>query len=338
MTQTAELTASDGAANDYLGLPVAISGDTIVAGVPFHKVGSNSKQGAAYVFVMPSSGWATAPHPMTQTAELTASDGAAGDDLGGSVAISGSTVVAGAGGHKVGSSAFQGAAYVFFAPLPTPAIAAPANGASYTQGQVVRASYACSAPTGATITACAGTAPNGQPINTSTLGAHTFTVAATASDGQFVAKSITYTVIKPTLSGLRVSPHRLSIAGREVKRRCVKATRKNSSHKHCRLKIKLKISYTLNGPATVTFTLKLKMPGRKAAGRCVKPTRHNHKHKKCTRLVPIHRSIVKAGAAGTNSFTWGGKIADQALASGTYQLTATPTGGQPHTTTFTIVG
>jgi len=111
-TQTAELTASDGAEEDSLGYSVAISGDTIVAGAPYHAVGSNIRQGAAYVFTMPAGGWENT----TQTAELTASDGAENDQLGYSVAIAENTVVAGAPFHKVSSDANQGAAYVFTTP------------------------------------------------------------------------------------------------------------------------------------------------------------------------------------------------------------------------------
>ena len=113
MTQTAELTASDGEWwAEYLGTSVAISGDTVVAGAPDHAVDSHNLQGAAYVFVMPASGWAN----MTQTAELTSSDGAFPDKFGTSVAISDNTVVAGAIEHTVGSNADQGAAYVFVMP------------------------------------------------------------------------------------------------------------------------------------------------------------------------------------------------------------------------------
>jgi FG-GAP repeat protein len=112
MTQTAELTASDGTEEDSLGYSVAISGDTIVAGAPYHEVGSNTRQGAAYVFTMPAGGWENT----TQTAELTASDGAGDDQLGYSVAIAENTVVAGAPFHKVGSDTNQGAAYVFTTP------------------------------------------------------------------------------------------------------------------------------------------------------------------------------------------------------------------------------
>jgi len=100
--QTAQLTASNGAAGDAFGSSVAISGSTIVAGAS----GSNAGQGAAYVFSYSSAVW-------KQTTELTASDGAASDALGRSVAISGSTIVAGAPGHKVGSVVDEGVAYVF---------------------------------------------------------------------------------------------------------------------------------------------------------------------------------------------------------------------------------
>ncbi len=97
MTQTAKLTASDGVAYDHFGISVAISGDTIVVGAS----GSNSSQGAAYVFVKPTGGWTGA---MTQTAKLTASDGAANDYFGGSVAISGDTIVVGAYGDDIGAN------------------------------------------------------------------------------------------------------------------------------------------------------------------------------------------------------------------------------------------
>ncbi len=59
-----------------------------------------------------------APHadPLDQTAKLTASDGAAFDQLGSAVAISGDTMVVGAPDATVGANARQGAAYVFVKP------------------------------------------------------------------------------------------------------------------------------------------------------------------------------------------------------------------------------
>ncbi|MFZ5797427.1 MAG: hypothetical protein C4563_06890 [Desulfobulbus sp.] len=100
--QNAKLTASDGAAGDWFGLSVAISGDTVVIGT------YNNSITPVYVFTKLSSGWTD----MTQTAKLTASDGTAGDFFGSSVAISGDTIVVGA---KFDNSS-TGSAYVFTKP------------------------------------------------------------------------------------------------------------------------------------------------------------------------------------------------------------------------------
>jgi hypothetical protein len=108
-TQTAKLTASDGAAGDALGTGVAIRGDSIVTGAPAATVNGNQFQGGVYVFVKPKGGWANE----TQTAKLTASDGAANDSLGFMVAVSRDTVAAGAAGVTVNGDVGQGAVYVF---------------------------------------------------------------------------------------------------------------------------------------------------------------------------------------------------------------------------------
>jgi probable HAF family extracellular repeat protein len=111
MTETAKLSASDEAAGDVFGWSVSISGNTVAAGEPGNA--NSPGQGAAYVFVEPPSGWTN----MTETAKLTASDGAPSDEFGTSVSISDNTVVAGAHYATIsGSSQFQGAAYVFVEP------------------------------------------------------------------------------------------------------------------------------------------------------------------------------------------------------------------------------
>jgi hypothetical protein len=96
-----ELTASDAAAGDVFGASVALSadGDTALIGAPF-----KNSQGVAYVFTLSGSTW-------SQLQELTASDGAIGDEFGFSVALSadGSTAVSSA----PFKNRFQGAAYVF---------------------------------------------------------------------------------------------------------------------------------------------------------------------------------------------------------------------------------
>ncbi len=108
-TQTAELTASDGALDTGLGSSVAVSGNTIVAGASLREVETHAEQGTVYVFEKSGPDW-------TQVAELTASDGAYDDKLGTSVAMEDGIIVAGAPNHKVGSNQHQGAAYVFEKP------------------------------------------------------------------------------------------------------------------------------------------------------------------------------------------------------------------------------
>ena len=105
--QAATLTASDGALYSYFGHSIAISGSTIVVGACEASIGGNKAQGAAYVFNQPASGWSGS---LTQTAELTASDGRVNGLFGESVAISGNTF------EVIGRSNVAGgwpAAYVF---------------------------------------------------------------------------------------------------------------------------------------------------------------------------------------------------------------------------------
>jgi hypothetical protein len=107
---TARLTAAGGAAHEFFGESVAVSGDTVLVGAPGRNVGKHAAQGAVDVFAAPR-----LPRAGTvrQLAELTAPDGQANDALGISVAISGGTVVAGADLHRVGETAEQGVAYIF---------------------------------------------------------------------------------------------------------------------------------------------------------------------------------------------------------------------------------
>jgi len=103
------LTAADGVNNDSFGESVAISadGNTILVGAPGAKIGSNARQGAAYIFSRQSSGTGV----WYQYKKLTAVDGTQEDQFGHSVAISadGSTVAVGAirddalEGYNVGS-------------------------------------------------------------------------------------------------------------------------------------------------------------------------------------------------------------------------------------------
>lgn len=112
-TQSEELTESVPSGEDHFGTSVAVSGSTVAVGAIFFVGGGH--QGAAFVFTEPGGGWAGTHN---QTAELGASDPnvSGGDGLGGSIGISGNTVVAGAYNHEVGKENGQGAAYVFVMP------------------------------------------------------------------------------------------------------------------------------------------------------------------------------------------------------------------------------
>ncbi len=101
-----KLTAGDGDQQELFGNAVGISGDTVVVGAQFHSVGGRSSQGAAYVFARTGTTWS----PQQQ---LTASDGARGDNLGTSVAIDANTIIAGAPTNDWGNLENAGAAYVF---------------------------------------------------------------------------------------------------------------------------------------------------------------------------------------------------------------------------------
>ena len=109
--------ASDGAADDEFGLHVDISGNWAIVGASSDDDnGSNS--GSAYIFQYNGTTW-------IQAAKLTAGDGAANDNFGSSVGISGNTAIVGANGDD-GS---RGSAYIF-----------SYNGSTWLQSQKLTAS------------------------------------------------------------------------------------------------------------------------------------------------------------------------------------------------------
>lgn len=103
-TETAQLTAGDGIAGDYFGQSVSLYSDNIVVGAP----GDQDDRGSVYVFTKPQTGWTD----IHQTAKFMASDGAANDYLGFSVAIENDTIVAGAPDQTL-TGVNQGAVYIF---------------------------------------------------------------------------------------------------------------------------------------------------------------------------------------------------------------------------------
>jgi hypothetical protein len=103
-TLQAKLTAADAAADDNFGTSVSISGDSALVGAHQDDDGGDAS-GSAYVFARSGTSWA-------QQAKLTAADGAASDQFGVSVSVSGESAVVGAVfDDDAGNS--SGSAYVF---------------------------------------------------------------------------------------------------------------------------------------------------------------------------------------------------------------------------------
>ena len=82
--------------------------------------------------------------------------------------------------------------------------------------------------------------------------------------------------------------------------------------------------------------------GRKVGKRCRPVTRSNRRKKHCTLVTPVRGSFRHRAAAGSNSFTFTGRLGGKSLKPGSYRLTAVardPAGNVSRALTkpFTIV-
>ena len=100
--QTQKLMADDGAAFDYFGISVAVSGELVVVGA-FFDDDAGYLSGSAYVFDVTTG---------QQKRKFVADDGAAEDQFGESVAVSDRTVIIGAA-YDDDNGSESGSAYVF---------------------------------------------------------------------------------------------------------------------------------------------------------------------------------------------------------------------------------
>jgi hypothetical protein len=90
---------------------------------------------------------------------------------------------------------------------PSVTLSSPSDGAVYTVGQKVLASYSCQeGASGPGISSCAAPIANGAAIDTSTPGKQVFAVTASSTDGQTATKSVTFTVRRPS-NQLAGKPH-----------------------------------------------------------------------------------------------------------------------------------
>jgi hypothetical protein len=106
LTENATLTAFDTTLQAGFGNLVQASGDTIAVALD-----ASAGQRTAYVFVRPAAGWTGT---LTENAQLTVSGTAVNDFFGGSLGLSGDTVVVGAPGFD--TDPLPGSAYVYVRP------------------------------------------------------------------------------------------------------------------------------------------------------------------------------------------------------------------------------
>lgn len=77
---------------------------------------------------------------------------------------------------------------------PAVTITSPANGATYTQGQTIAASFSCQdEPGGSGVASCSGTVADGALIDTATVGTHSFSFTVTGTDNAGNSASVTHT-------------------------------------------------------------------------------------------------------------------------------------------------
>ncbi len=106
-TEIQKLLASDAGADDLFGNCVGTSGDYTIVGAPMEDA-RGSDAGAAYIF------YRTGTNSWDSGTKIVASDAAAGDNFGVSVAISGDYAIVGADEKDTLYDSFVGAAYIFY--------------------------------------------------------------------------------------------------------------------------------------------------------------------------------------------------------------------------------
>jgi hypothetical protein len=104
--QQAKLVDPDGAADDKFGNAIAAEGDLVAVAASSDAIGASSLQGSAHVFRRDAGAW-------TRVQRLTASDGAAANYFGSSIAMSRGTLLVGAFFAASAPGVSGGAAYVF---------------------------------------------------------------------------------------------------------------------------------------------------------------------------------------------------------------------------------
>jgi len=120
----------------------------------------------------------------------------------------------------------------------------------------------------------------------------------------------TTTPASPNISALRLS------------RTTFRAAPSGGPFRAARVAIGTIVSFTLDKPGSVRFTIDRAASGRKVKSRCVKPSAKNRGKPRCDRWLAVKGSFTVTGRKGVNKIELRGRIGGKTLKPGRYRLNA----------------